>query len=170
MNRLLLRIDAVARQSVPVALTLLLVLISALPPVLPVFREAAPAWVLIAVFHWSVQRPELMPVQAAFVIGLLQDLLLGLPPGSSALIYVVLRGVAGRIAQLTAGRGFVNLWIMFAGAAAGAGLLRYLIMTVWLERVLDPVPALFELLLTVGVFPLVSWLLTRLQRGLLTHA
>jgi rod shape-determining protein MreD len=169
MTRLLHRIDAAARQSVPFALALVLVLVSALPAILPVFREAAPAWVLIAVFHWSVYRPDLMPVQAAFVIGLLQDLLLGLPPGVSALIYVILRGCSGIIARHATGRSFLKLWLLFAAVATAAAVVRHLIMIVWHEQLIDPTPAMVELMLTVAAYPVAGWALTRLQKGLLAH-
>ena len=169
MNRLFLRIDAAARQAIPVTLTLILVLLSALPAVLPIFRETSPAWVLIAVFHWSVYRPDLMPVQAVFFIGLLQDFLLGLPPGLSALIFVLLRGWAGQIAGLAAGRSFLNHWVLFAGVAALAFLLRYVIVTLWYERIIGPVPVLVDLAFTIGVFPLISWVFARIQKGLLAH-
>lgn len=169
MTRLLHRIDATARQALPVALALVLVLVSALPASLPVFRETAPAWVLIAVFHWSVHRPNLMPVQAVFLIGLLQDLLLGSPLGIGALIYVLIRGTAGRMAQLAAGRGFIGLWLTFALAAAAAFLVRYVIMVLWHAQLIAPVPSLLQWLVTVGVYPLVAWAFVRVQKGLLGH-
>lgn len=170
MTRLLLRIDHAARHAVPMALALLLVLISALPATLTVFREVSPAWVLMAVFYWSVYRPDLMPIQAAFVIGLLQDLLLGLPPGISALIYVVLRGNAGLIARLANGRSFLGVWLIFATVTAIATIVRHILMILWFERLIDPTPALVEAMLTIGVYPAVSWVFVRLQRGLLAHA
>lgn len=169
MIRLLLRIDATARQAIPMTLAMLLVLLSTLPASLEVFRETAPAWVLITIFHWSVFRPDLMPVQAVFVIGLLQDLLLGLPPGASALIYVVVCGTAGRIARLSTGRSFFKLWLLFAAVATGAAILRHVIMIAWYTRLIDPAPALIGLTLTIGIYPLVGWLFVRLQKGLLAH-
>ena len=133
-------------------------------------RDATRAWVLIAVFHWSVHRPALMPVQAAFVIGLLQDLLLGSPLGIGALIYVLVRGSAGWMGRLAAGRGFVGLWLVFALAAAAAFVLRYVIMVAWHGQLIAPIPALLQWLVTVGVYPLVAWVFIRLQKGLLSHA
>jgi rod shape-determining protein MreD len=169
MIRVLHRIDVIARQSVPFALALLLVLMSALPATLPVFRQAAPWWVLIAVFYWSVYRPDLMPVQAAFVLGLLQDFLIGTPPGVSALLYVVLRGCAGVIARHVTGRSFLKVWVLFAIVAASAVIARHLIMILWYEQLVDPGLAVVQLLLTVGVYPLAGWALARLQKGLLAH-
>ncbi|MGF1627134.1 MAG: rod shape-determining protein MreD [Alphaproteobacteria bacterium] len=169
MIRLLHRIDVAARQAIPLALVLLLVLLSTLPAPLPLFREAAPAWVLIAVFHWSVYRPDLMPVQGVFFAGLLQDLLLGLPPGSSALLYVLVRGSSGIVARHATGRSFPKLWLLFSAVAAAAALLRYLIMMLWHVRLIDPTMAMLELMLTIGAFPLAAWVLMRLQKGLLAH-
>jgi rod shape-determining protein MreD len=169
MIRLLHRIDGAARQSIPFALALLLVLLSALPATLPVFREAAPAWVFITMFYWSVYRPDLMPVQGAFAIGLLQDLLLGLPPGISALIYVALRGSAGIIARHATGRSFLKVWLLFVAAAVVAALARHLVMMLWHERLIDPSLAIVQLLLTVAAYPLAGWALARLQKGLLAH-
>lgn len=167
--RILHRIDGVARQSIPFALALLLVLMSALPAALPAFREAGPSWVLIAVFYWSVYRPDLMPVQAAFVLGLLQDFLLGTPPGLSALIYVAIRGCAGIVARHATGRSFLKAWMLFTAAATIAAIVRHLLVVVWHEQLVSPTLAVVQLLLTVGAYPLASWALVRLQKGLLAH-
>ena len=64
---------------VPFLTTLLFAFFSVVPFNLPGFAVVMPAFTLMAVFHWTVYRPDLLPLSAVFVSGLLLDLLNGTP-------------------------------------------------------------------------------------------
>ncbi len=44
---------------------------------------------LIAIYFWSVATPYLMPVWAVFLLGLLQDMFMGFPLGTSSFILLL---------------------------------------------------------------------------------
>ena len=75
------RLDLVARSLSPMAITLLLVMVSVLPMHIPFFGTVSPVLSLMAVYYWSIFRPDLMPSFAVFGAGLFQDILSGTPLG-----------------------------------------------------------------------------------------
>ena len=86
----------------------------------------APALPLIAVFYWTLYRPDLMPPVAAFVIGLLQDILGGLPLGVSACVLVGVHAAVNTQRRFFIGKSFAVVWLGFAlvsacGARRSAG-------------------------------------------------
>ena len=97
----LLRAVRFLRGLVPVAITVLLVIVSALPWRLPAFAEVTPAFVVMAIFYWTIYRPDRLPYAATFCVGLLQDLLTGTPLGMTALILLAVQGVVGKRAGRT---------------------------------------------------------------------
>ena len=73
------------RLGVPAATTLLLVLVMTAPLILPV--PVFPQLALLGVFVWTTFQPGLMPPWAAFLIGLVADLLFAQPLGVNATLF-----------------------------------------------------------------------------------
>src|SRR6201987_873549 len=71
------RADNPAARLLPVATTLLAVLISIQPVAIPGYAALTPAFTLMAVYHWTIYRPNLLPPAVLFLLGLAQDLLAG---------------------------------------------------------------------------------------------
>ena len=104
------RVDRILRGAIPAAVTLLLVVASALPWHLPLFVEVTPALAVVAVFHWTVNRPDCLPFAATFCIGLVQDLLTGTPPGMTALVLLAVQGVVASQHTFFHGKPFIVVW------------------------------------------------------------
>ena len=107
------RLDIIARGLFPAFSVFALLLINLLPLSVPLLSTASPALALMAVFYWSVNRPDLLTAVTAFLLGLLQDLLMGLPLGVSSLVLVLVQ--TGSASQ---GRFFHNK--PFSGGATRA--------------------------------------------------
>ena len=60
---------------------------------IPGYAEIAPVLALMAVYHWAIYRPNLMPLWSIFVLGVLQDLLSGVPLGLYILVFLTVYGV-----------------------------------------------------------------------------
>src|SRR3546814_13804524 len=73
------------RQATPVALTLLLAVLSAVPIGVPGYSAEVPGYTAMAAFYWAVFRPDLQPPFALFLVGILQDILVATPLGMTAL-------------------------------------------------------------------------------------
>ncbi|MBT4489218.1 MAG: rod shape-determining protein MreD, partial [Rhodospirillaceae bacterium] len=94
------------RSGIPFAISVLLILTAILPYGLPKSSLAAPVLALISVYYWSVFRPELMPAGAAFLLGLMVDVLSGGPPGLNALILIIVHWAASGQRRALAGKSF----------------------------------------------------------------
>ena len=77
----------------PTALTLIMVFVSAVPWQLPGLAPVTPAFTVMAVFYWSIYRPDRLPYAATFAIGIFQDLVTGAPLGMTALVLLLVHGV-----------------------------------------------------------------------------
>ena len=82
------KLDNLGRSFTPFGLSLILVVLSVLPTQIPGYMQIAPILVLISVYHWTIYRPNLLPIFAVFILGLLQDLLLGTPVGLYVLVFL----------------------------------------------------------------------------------
>jgi rod shape-determining protein MreD len=156
---------------VPVLSTFLFVLVSVVPLQIPGLAAVTPSFALMAVAHWTIYRPDLLPQSAVFALGLLLDLLNGTPYlGASALILLI-----ARTAVLIARRYFVNrdfavLWLGFLALCCGTFVFSWAFISVLGGHLLGTRPFLFEAALTVACYPVGSYILARLQRALLRTA
>jgi rod shape-determining protein MreD len=151
----------------PVVLTLLLLLASAVPLPLPAYAAVAPSFLAMGIYFWTLHRPDLMPAVAVFVLGILQDLLSGAPVGASAIALLALRYAVTAQRRILVGGSFLAVWAGFVVNAAGVAFLSWLLHSFAYATLLNPQPALFQYLLTVGLYPSVGWALVRAQRTLL---
>ena len=161
------RLDALARRLTPFALTLVLVVVSVVPLHIPGFARVAPLLPLIAVYHWAIYRPRLLPAFAVFVIGVLQDTLTGTPIGVNALVFIGVYGVVLSQRRFFAGKSFAVVWLGFAVVAAGAALSSWILVSVYHLTLVAPRAVVFQYLMTLGVFPLLAWVFLRWQRAFL---
>jgi len=153
---------------VPVLSTFLFVIISVVPLQLPGFAAVSPSFALMAIYHWTVYRPDLLPRSAVFVLGLLLDLLTGMPYlGASALTLLIARTAVLMTRRHFVNRDFTVLWLGFLAVAAGVFIFSWALMGICAGRILDARPIAFETALTVAAYPVGSYVLARLHRAFL---
>src|SRR6202047_4838120 len=116
------RVNNGAARMLPLATTLFAALISVLPIHIPGYAVLTPVFTLMAAYHWTIYRPDLLPPLALFLVGLTEDLLAGSPVGVNALLLLLTR-----VAVLSNRRYFVNrmfpfVWSGFALLAVAAML------------------------------------------------
>lgn len=157
------KLDAWARQLTPFGLTMLLLLIGVVPLHVPGFGAVTPVLPLIAVFHWALYRPQLMPAVAVFAIGLLQDALTGTPIGVSAAVFVLVHGVVNTQRRFFFGKSFAIAWLGFALVSSAAFVLTWVLVSAFHGVLIQPQALFFQALLTLGCFPLLAWALLRWQ-------
>jgi len=153
---------------VPSLTTLFFVLISVVPLHIPGFAVVTPAFALMAVFHWTIYRPDLLPPVTVFIAGLLLDLLNGTPyVGTSALSLLLTRSVLMGQRRFFINRLFPVLWAGFLGTAAAVVTFEWALVSALHGGLLGVRPFIFEAALTVASFPVGSYLLARAQRSFL---
>jgi len=164
------RIDQTARNLAPFVTTLLFVVLSCLPLPLPGIGLIAPAITLMAVYYWSIQRPELLPPIAVFVVGFVQDALSGTVLGLSPFVFLLVHAVVVSQRRFFLGKSFLLTWWGFSLVAAGAELILWILASLIAVHLIDTRLVAVQILLTVALFPCVSWLLIRIHRAFLAPA
>jgi len=156
---------------IPLVSTLVFVLLSVVPLQIPGFAVVTPAFALMAVYHWTIYRPELLSPLAVFIAGLLLDFLNGTQyVGTSALSLLLVRSALLSQRTFFANRPFPMLWAGFLLTAVAVIAFEWALVSAFLRSAVGTRPFIFEAVLTVASFPVGSYVLTRLQRGFLVRA
>lgn len=161
------RLDVYTRNSLPVLVTLLLVLANVIPLHIPGLSRIVPILPLMAVYQWAVYRPNLMPPLAVFFIGLIYDILSGTPLGVNAFVFLAVYGVVIYQQRFFTGKSFGVVWLGFGIVALGASILSWAMVSILSASLVEPRAAIFQYLLNFGFFPLLAWLFLRWQNTLL---
>ncbi|MGB0683975.1 MAG: rod shape-determining protein MreD [Magnetovibrionaceae bacterium] len=164
------KLDALARHLTPFALTLLLTLLNIVPLGVPALDAVTPLLSLMAVYHWAIYRPSLMPVVAVFIIGLLQDILAGPHLGVNALVFSMVYWAILAQEKFFIGKSFAIVWLGFGIVAGGAFALSWLLNSLLTLHILQFEPVVFQYLMTLACFPILSWLFLRWQQAFLKEA
>ncbi len=167
---LLQRLDRFARYLLPLTLSLVLVIFSATPLHIPEFGPIAPNVGLIAAYYWGIYRPDLFPASAAFTVGLWQDFLVGTPLGMNALVLLAIHWFILGQRRFFQGKSFAVVWWAFALMATAASALLWLIAMAYHGQLLDATPAAFQGVLTMALYPFLTWVFARAQHAVLRQA
>ena len=161
------KLDQTARSITPFGLSLLLVILSVVPTHIPGYGRIAPILALVSIYHWAIYRPNLLPLFAVFILGLLQDLLTGTPPGLYILVFLTVYGVVLSQRRFFAGKSFTVYWFGFAVVSLVASVESWVIGSAWNFALLDFNAVTFQYLLSLGIFPIIAWIFLRWQQAFL---
>lgn len=162
------KLDQQARRGVPVSITIFLLLFSMVPMYVPGVPSLAPMYTLMAVYFWSVYRPDGFGYGAAFMIGILEDLLVGTPLGSTALALLICQWVVLNQKKFFKNRPFLEVWLAFAVIAVGTGILRWLCAGLIGTGRFSPFgDTAGSVVLTIVIYPVIGWLLAWTQMKLI---
>jgi rod shape-determining protein MreD len=154
------------RLLVPMALLAVLFLLSVTALPVPHAGPVKPAFILMAVYYWSIFRPTLMPPSLCFFTGLLLDIMSGLPLGVNAIIFTLVQWIVRDQRRFLMAQAYVTTWAVFILVALGATFLQWglygLIRLHW-----SPVaPVLISAGATALLFPVVTFFLILSHRAL----
>jgi rod shape-determining protein MreD len=151
----------------PTATTGLGALISLQPVDLPVYLSGTPSFALMAVYHWTMYRPDLLPPLVLFTIGLINDLLVGNRLGMTSLLFLLSRVAVLRCRRWFFDRSFLFVWAGFSALTTAAAVGEWATegaLTMHADR---PIGMVFRAALTISLFPVASCLLGWIQRALI---
>ncbi len=125
---------------------------------LPHAGDFKPFFLLMAVYYWAIYRPTLIPVYYTFVLGLVMDLLSGMPPGLTSLVMVALQTLVQKSRLFLMGQPYIMVWIGFSIMALANAFCLWLVLSI--KNGLMPVtPTLVAALLSTLLFPVASLIL-----------
>ena len=154
----------------PVTTIALASVIGLLPLPIPGYAALTPAFALMAVYHWSVYRPDLLPPTFLFAIGFAQDLVTGATVPASALVLLLARAGVLRYRRHFVGQPFPFAWAGFAVLVAATTLGLWALHCVLQLALFDLRTAIIRGAVTVALFPAASFSLGRSQRALISAA
>jgi rod shape-determining protein MreD len=158
------RLLRILRLLLPGLVTFIAVLLTVLPLGIPFAAVVTPFLSLMAVYYWSIYRPDLLPPAAVFVLGVLQDMLTGGPVGLLALVLLLVQALAVSQRRILLGQAFSVEWAGLLLVVAGAGAVSWTLASVYYLALVPPVPFVVQALITVALYPLGSWLFARVAR------
>ena len=164
------RLDRAARHVAPFVITVMLVVLNAIPLPVPDYRSIVPLIPLMAIYYWALYRPDLMPIGAVFLVGILEDVLTGAPLGLNAFLFLLVHSLIRSRSRMIAGKGFAVVWIVFMLVLLGAGIVSWLVASLLYDAPIRMAPAVTQLMLTLVLYPCLAWLLIRVQRAFLANA
>lgn len=156
----------VLRPVLPFLVAVLLVIIATIPYRFPGIPGIMPWLSLIAVYYWSMTRPDLMPIWAVFLVGILRDSILGGPLGVSALVLMTAHLMGATQRRALAGKPFLVGWTGFVVIALMAGGLSWLLSVFYFAAFVDPWPVFIQFLVTIVIYPVLWAVFRRLETTL----
>lgn len=150
----------------PMATTFLAVLAGGIPLGIPFVGPVTPPFALMAVFFWTVRRPEPVPLVVTFAFGLIVDALGGQAFGSTALILVGVQILVSTQRRFFAGKHFALTWWGFLLVAPATAMAAWFFNAAVHGGFSPPGPLLVQLVLTFLLFPPVAWLLGLVDQAL----
>ena len=146
-------------------LTMLALAIATVIPVdIPDYAVVTPDFLLIAVFHWSLYRPNDVPYSVVFAVALLEDLLTAGPPGLIELLLLLVRWTVLNSRRAFVGRSFPFVWGGFVLVAIGVAFAGWLVASILAGMIQDPRSVAFRTVLTIAFYPIMTPLFVRLQK------
>ncbi len=158
------RLSQIARNGTPGLLALVFVLLSIVPYNFPGSAQLMPPLALMAVFHWGIYRPDLLPGPLAFILGLLQDILSGGPLGMWALVFLLVLFVMASQRRFFLGKKFVVEWLGFALVTPVVFFAIWLLGSIYIGAFENPGTMLVQVLLTAAFYPVMSWFMSATRR------
>lgn len=156
-------VDALSRM-VPFASCVVAVILSVVPVPVPGLAVATPAFALMAIYYWTVHRPDLMSASGVFVIGILLDLLDGTPYlGLTPLTFLIARALILLGRRVAVNQGFGILWAGFALTAFGTIGLQWLAVELLSGTAIAARAFVFQAVVTAAAYPICDYLLAQVQ-------
>lgn len=150
---LLQRLDLQVRGLLPALTTFFLLIVGLIPWHVPGLAVITPAFPLIAVFFWSIYQPHRLPYWATFLIGVLQDLLLGMPVGQGALGLLLIQGLVVSQRRFFIAKPFLVVWWGFAMVAPLGAAIAWAVASIARDAVIPVLPVVVQTVITVLLYP-----------------
>lgn len=159
-------IDWFWRVSVAQIFIFFLLLLGLISFSIPMSGEIRPFFILMALYYWSIYRPSLLHPFVVFLYGFIFDIVLGFPLGLHSILFLVIQWVIKSQRLFFMGQTYLVVWIGFTVTTFSALLIEWIFFSV-LSAGFVPYSAMINnLVITVFLFPLVSYFFILMHRFL----
>lgn len=113
-------------------------------------------FILMFLYYWSIYRPMLIPPILAFMLGLVFDLLSGLPVGLSSFLFVLVRQLTSEQRIFLSSQTFFVVWLGFMVVCAFGILIQWMLFGLVNLEWSPLEPPLRVIVIGIILFPLIS--------------
>jgi rod shape-determining protein MreD len=144
------------KKILPFITVLFLIIIMVLPYQYKIIANTMPFLTLIGIYYWSFFKPNLLPIGAVFVLGLLQDTLLGSPFGLMSLLLIVAQQFIFFQSRHFLEKNFIFNFFIYIMLVIGFGFLSWGITSLYFGVFLDYWEVIIQILLTIALYPIIK--------------
>ena len=160
-------LETVVRLFIVYALLCFLFLLNLTAIPVPYAGLIKPNLVLMAVYYWAIFRPTLIPTWLCFIVGLLLDILSGMPPGLQAFILVIAQSLVRDQRKFLMAQPYISLWAIFGVVAAMSAGVQWMLFGLANDMQWPALmPVATSVLVTTCLFPVVTTALIATHRML----
>ncbi len=170
MSNPLHRFEEFGKACLPVLSCVLFLLLMIVPWPTPTAKAILSAFPLMALCYWVVNRPEHFSMAWSFIIGFIQDVLLGQPLGVTALTYLAADFFLRGQRQFFLQQSFQHLWMVFGIVMIGVSAAQWLVASLVIRAWVDVTPVVLRAVIGILFFPLVTLVLHYLQRSVFSRS
>ncbi|SNB61415.1 rod shape-determining protein MreD [Arboricoccus pini] len=154
-------LDHLARRILPF-LTVAITLLFDLLPLTTLASDAVrPSLTIVAVYFWTLYRPDLLGSIVLFLLGLVADAVAGMPIGMTALMLLCIRAMVMVPQRIVLARSFLGGWLGLALVTLSVQFLRWFLACLYALHVFPIDTVLVSSVLTILCYPPVALLLGR---------
>ena len=161
------RLELLSLKITPAVLSIIMVLLAAIPLHFPGAALVMPVFTLINIYYWNTFYAGALPLLFLFVLGILQDTLAGLPLGVSSFVNIVFALMLMRERHNFGKTVFGTMWLGFVSLSLLAFVLQWLIMSIYMAKLFPMSGLLLQWVSTCLAYPPVHLLLSRIYRAVL---
>jgi len=154
----------IARLGLVQALTCLLLILSLVSFSLPFTGAIRPLFILIPLYYWSVYRPTIMPLLWVFALGLLIDLIMGVPVGLHAALFVIAHFIIKTQRLFLMGQPYMMLWLGFMIVCMSVFAVKWLFFMALYQSTIAINAPLSSAGITILLFPIFASVLALVHR------
>ena len=170
MSNPLQRFEDIIKSCLPVASCLFFLMLMMVPWPTPTIKAILSAFPLMTLCFWIINRPEHFSLAWSFIVGFMQDVLLGQPLGVTALTYLAADFFLRGQRQFFLQQSFHHLWMVFAFVLFGVALTQLLVASLVIHAWVEVAPILLRVVIGILFFPLMTMLLNQIQRSIFSRS
>lgn len=156
-------LEQASRRVLPLLTVMAAILLDLLPLTTLAADAVRPSLTIVAVYFWTLYRPDLMGPLGLFVLGLIADAIAGIPLGTSSLMLLAIRFMVMVPQRILLARSFLGGWFGLALVTFSLLGLRWLLACLYALHLFPLGTVLVSSLLTVACYPPLALILGRVR-------
>ena len=121
---------------------------------------------LIVIYYWALKNPDILGNSHIFFAGIINDLIMALPMGTSAMSYLIVAFVASYIRNVTVNNSLMTDWFTFLIAIFFSNLTYLILISNFSDYGLSYINLFYNSFFTFIFYPL-FWLIFNIYKALI---